>query len=174
MTTTNGILTDAANIREMGLDTLLFARHVTTGLLEDVPGDQWLFQPFPSANHATWIVGHIALNDDNFLTGLGDRPSSVPAEWKTLFGAGSTLARDKASYPQPAELMAHFNDRRTDLLHWFRQLPADQLTATVPEAWQRFGASYAHIMNSLAWHEGLHAGQLTTIRRGLGLGAKFG
>ncbi len=38
-----------------GLEALAFARHVTTGLLEDFDDETALHRPLPEANHALWI-----------------------------------------------------------------------------------------------------------------------
>jgi len=174
MTTAGETIEIVPDVRDIGLTALLFARRVTMGLLEDIPEDQWLYQPVPGGNHATWVIGHIAFNDDNFLVGLGGGDAQVPALWKDVFGAGSTVTNDATAYPSRSELLSQFESRRNDLLSFFKNLPPDRLTADVPEPWQVFGKTPAHVMNSLAWHEGLHAGQLTVIRRALGLGPKFG
>ena len=53
-------------------------------------------------------------------------------------------------------------------------MPTEQLISPVPEEWNSFGANYGILMGTLAWHEGLHAGQLTVIRKSLGIVPKFG
>ena len=53
-------------------------------------------------------------------------------------------------------------------------MSGERLAAALPEDWQVFAKSYGVLINTIAWHEGMHAGQLTVIRRELGLGPKFG
>lgn len=103
-------------LRETGIAALMFARRVTTGLLEDISDDQFFHQPFPGANHAAWIVGHICVNDDSFLTGLEGRPSQLPASWKALFAAGSSPAVDRDHHPNRDQIMTQFEARRQELL----------------------------------------------------------
>ena len=70
--------------------------------------------------------------------------------------------------------MTQFEARRHELLAWFREMPTGQLISPVPEDWKSFGATPGILMSTLAWHEGLHAGQLTVIRKSLGFVPKFG
>ena len=44
-----------------------------------------------------------------------------------------------------------------------------QLRSPLPEGFTGFATSFAALMSSLAWHEGLHTGQLTVVRKSLGL-----
>ena len=158
---------------ENGLAALAFARRITLGLLEDVPLDKLLHQPFPGANHAMWILGHIACADDWFLRTLGPRPSQLPEGWDELFGSGASLRTDSAAYPSWTQVLDQAAARREELVAWFRSLTEDELGQALPENLQPFGATNGVLMSTLAWHEGLHAGQLTTVRRSLGLAPRF-
>lgn len=60
---------------EHGLSVLGFSRRALLGISEDIPASKLTFQPFPGANHALWILGHLAATDDYFLTTLGARKS---------------------------------------------------------------------------------------------------
>lgn len=161
-------------LRESGIAALMFARQVTMGLLEDISDDQFFHQPVSGANHAAWIVGHICHTDDNFLIGLEGRPSQLPAGWEALFAAGSSPAVDSDHHPNRDQIMEQFETRRHELLGWFREMPTEQLISPLPEKWKTFGAHFGILMSPLAWHEGLHAGQLTVIRKSLGIVPKFG
>jgi hypothetical protein len=48
------------------------------------------------------------------------------------------------------------------------------LTSPLPKELETFARSYGGMMCSIAWHEGVHAGQLTVVRKSLGLAPKFG
>ena len=49
----------------------------------------------------------------------------------------------------------------------------DQLASPLPEDFKTFAPSLAALPSSIAWHEGMHSGQLTMIRKSLGIGRKF-
>ena len=107
-------------------------------------------------------------------TGMGGGPSQLPAGWKTLFAAGSSPSVDRDRHPNRDQIVTQFEARRHELLGWFGAMPTDQLISPLPENWKTFGANYGVLMSTLAWHEGLHAGQLTMIRKSLGIAPKFG
>lgn len=164
----------SSQLLKQGLAGLEFARSATLGFLEDIPGDRLTHQPAPGCNHALWIMGHLASTDDYFLSSLAKKPSGIPEEWSKLFGMGSKPVADAKAYPPVAEVRSKLSGRREDLIAWLKSMSEDQLLSPLPEELRRFAPNYAGLCVSLAWHEGLHAGQLTVIRRSLGLEPKFG
>jgi len=164
----------AGGLKSAGLATLAFARRNTLRLFEDIPADQLLHQPVPGGNHALWIVGHLAYVDDMFMTGLMPRASKLPENWANLFGQGSVPSGDASTYPAIAEIRERGEALRGELVGWFESMSEEKLLAPLPEEWKPFAPTYGAMMSSLAWHEGLHAGQLSVVRRSLGIGPKFG
>ncbi|MCP4591047.1 MAG: DinB family protein [bacterium] len=159
---------------EIGLAALKFAREVTLGFLDDIPEDKLCYCPIPEGNHAFWLIGHIAITDDVFRCTLGGKTSKRPELWSKLFGRGSKPLPDAGAYPSPTELRAQLQGTREELLGWFQSLPDPKLTEALPEEFQRFAPNYATLMTTIAWHEGMHAGQLRMIGRSLGNPPKFG
>jgi len=163
----------AGLLLENGLFRLDFARRVTLAMLEDVPFDRWCLQPVADANHAMWITGHLAAIDDFFLVNVGGRTSALPAGWTALFATGSKPVADLDAYPAPEVLMQQLAARREDLKSWFRSLGEEELLSPLP-AGMRFAANLAELMPSVAWHEAWHGGQLSLVRKALGLAPKLG
>ena len=157
-----------------GLEVLTFGRHVTMGLLEDIDDKAAFHRPIVDGNHAMWIAGHIAWDDDFFLTGLAARTSQLPDPWKSLFRSGSTVFDQADKYPAFVDVIERMGSLRADLLDWFGAMSPDELIGPMPMEFRRFGETYGALMGTLAWHEGLHAGQLTVIRKSLGLKPRFG
>jgi hypothetical protein len=164
----------ARNVLEIGLAALTFARKVTTGLLEDIPEDQLMYQPTPTANHALWVMGHVAITDEFFLREAGRRQVKKLEAWKDLFFMGSTPKSSPADYPARSEIRDYLGVSRRDLMDWFKSLSEAELHAPLPQDFQTFGRSPAVLMTTIACHECVHAGQLTLVRKGLGIGPKFG
>ena len=48
-------------------------------------------------------------------------------------------------------------------------LTDEQLAGPPPEGFQKFAPTLGNILMRLLWHEGMHYGQLTVIRKSLGL-----
>lgn len=159
---------------EAGRDTLAFARRLTLGLLDGFEGDAWFHRPFAGANHALWTLGHIAWADDEFLEKLKGRSPQLPPKWYELFAMGSTVEDEAGAYPDPKELFDALAVQREDLLAWFASMNDEQLAAPLPDDWKSFAPNFGAVMSSIAWHEGFHAGQLSVIRKSLGMPRKFG
>ena len=159
---------------EIGKATLEFARHGTVRLVEDIPADKLCHQPLGNTNHALWVLGHLACTDNFFLTSLAGRDPVIDESWNALFGMGSEPTEDPAAYPSPDEVKAGLDRARKAFLDWFQSLDERQLQEPLPEELRGFAPNYAGVMSSVAWHEGFHAGQLSAVRRSLGLPRAFG
>jgi len=159
---------------ESGLAALELARRSTLAFLEDLSGDKLFHQTAPGTNHAVWIMGHLGVTDDFFLSSVGGQEPKCPQEWNKMFGMGSQPTTNPKDYPPPSKIRDNLNDRRRELIAWFKSMDADKLASPLPKEWHEFAPTHAALICSVAWHEGLHAGQLTLIRRSLGLSPKLG
>ncbi len=159
---------------EAGLAAMGFSRRNTLTFFEDIPKDKICHQPFPGANHALWVLGHLAATDDFFLRTFSGKSTMLPEKWGPLFGMGSIPTPHVRDYPAVEEILSLMRPMREGLIGWFQSLTPDQLLKPLPPDWQKFGAHTAQLMFGIAWHEGMHAGQLTVIRKSLGLKPKVG
>lgn len=161
-------------VLERGTAALNFARQALLEFLEDIPEDKLTHQPCVAGNHALWIAGHLAWADDYFMTHVGDKPARCPESLGKLFGMGSTPQSDAATYPSLNEIKNSLADNREALLAWFGSMSADDLNKPLPSDYQSFAADFGMMMTSIAWHEGMHLGQLTVVRKSLGMAPKIG
>jgi hypothetical protein len=162
------------NPREHVIEILTFSRRMTDQLLEDIPDDKLLYQPLEGGNHALWVMGHLAVTDDMFA-GLYDGGSTrLPESYTNVFGMGSTPTSDPAGYPPVAEVRQQYAATRQRVLDAVRTADDATLDSAPPKDFEGFGPDRLGLLISVAWHEGLHAGQLTIVRRSLGIGPKFG
>ena len=145
------------------------ARNFTEGLLADFKTpEQWTHQLFPGANHPLWIVGHLSYVDNSYLRRVGS-PSAVrkPA-YSDLFAKGVKVSGNPGDYPPPEEVLEFARDRRKFLLEDIAGRSEADLAQPLPEGFPPFLPDYGQLYAFLAWHEGMHAGQITVIRRSLG------
>jgi len=157
-----------------GLDTLQFARRTTLMLLENFPADKLVYQPIPGGNHAAWIAGHIAYADDYFMHTLGVRERRLPESWHKSCGYQSKPVGDAGAYPPLTELIDQLGALREELIKWLGTFSPEEIAEPLPTDWKDFAPNYAAFIGAAACHESMHAGQLTVIRKSLGLAPKFG
>ncbi len=167
--------TQATNpLVQAGLATLAFSRGVTMKLLEAIPAESRLMCPVEGAHNVIWIAGHLAMTDDYFLKALAGQESAIDGSWEKLFGMGSVACEDAGLYPAWDEIVSVMAERRGALEAWFTSLDADALAAPLPEEIQMLSPNVGASIGWIAWHEGLHAGQSTAIRKKLGLPTVLG
>lgn len=150
---------------------LRFAHHAMKRLIADIPVEKMCAQPLAGVtmNHSLWIIGHIACTDDYFMREFSGRPMTLPERWHTIFGMGSTPTSDASQYPGADVVIAALNDRRHAYIAWYESLTDQQRAQPAPERWLRFAPTNGDVAYFLTWHRGFHSGQLSTLRRALGL-----
>lgn len=161
------------NAKEHAIAVLNFARGQTDQLLEDIPEDQFLHQPVEGGNHALWVMGHLAVSDE-FLAGLYDGGAArLPETYDKLFGMGSKPTNDAAAYPPVAEVRQHLAATRRRVLAAVQAANDATLNSPLPDDIEGFASDRLAALFNIAWHEGLHAGQITTVRKSLGIAPKM-
>lgn len=155
------------------LQAMRFGRGFLKMLLEKTPDSLFYTPAFPGANHAAWVVGHLALTDNLFLTALAGQPSKIPAEWDALFGVNSKAIPDPAKYPSRAELMKVLDECRAALESWLSSLTDNQLLQPIEGDYAMFAANPAQLGSSSSFHDGFHAAQISATRRASGLPPMF-
>jgi hypothetical protein len=163
----------AMELRDHARHALIFSRRLLEAMLSSFKTpDDWLFQVHPKANHALWIAGHLALVDNSFVGKFRPALARKPEGWDALFSFGSQPKPTPEIYPPPEELVAYLRERRETLLGVLEDLREEELRGPAPAAGERSplaGApSIGHGFFFLAFHEGMHSGQLTLAHRALG------
>ncbi|MHC4065464.1 MAG: DinB family protein [Planctomycetota bacterium] len=160
--------------KQHALTVLTFSRANTNRLLEDIPQDKLLHQTQDGGSHALWVMGHLAVTDDTIAGSYDSGGKKLPENYPELFGMGSKRTTDAAAYPPAGEVRERFVAARQRLLQAVETADAAVLDEALPQESRGFAPDKLGLLFSIAWHEGLHAGQLTMVRRSLGLGPKFG
>jgi len=152
---------------------LLRTRSFTNEMLKSFETrSQWLLQPHRQANHALWIVGHLALADNMFASRFAPDTASKPDGWDEIFWKGSQIQSSSSYYPPTQDVQNYFNERRENLLQVLGNVTDTQLAAPAPGPDERSPIAGAPNMGQLllfaSQHEYLHNGQLSVARRALG------
>ena len=164
----------AKTAKNYALYTLGHSRDNTVSLLAEIPEDKLLHQPFEGANHALWVMGHLAVTDD-WLAGVYDGGGkTLPEQYERLFGMGSKPVNDSGAYPPAAKVRQSFDAACRRLQGAIAGASEAGLAEPLPKELEGFAPDKLAMALKLAWHEGLHAGQLTVIRKSLGIAPMFG
>lgn len=155
--------------RDITTQGLGWSRKTMLDLLEGFPPDRMLYRPTSTDCHALWIMGHIALSDAWILNMITGDKQTLGDGWKS-FGYQSDLTESPADYPPLAEVREQLERQRERLLDWLSGASEADLFAALDDGGIGFAATPLDAINKEIWHEGWHSGQLSALRRAVGLG----
>lgn len=162
-----------ASLLDSQLLAIEYSRRFASAMLEAIPLEQYCHQPFDGANHALWTTGHLAAADCFFMSLIGGPADARFEQLKDKFFIGSKPAGELSAYPPVEEVRRWFEEARANLTAYYRSMSEEELAAPMPEQWARIAANRGSLIARIAVHESAHAGQLTVVRKSLGLAPVF-
>jgi len=145
------------------------AREHTLSLVADVPQEAMQLQASPGERHPAWLLGHLLLADTYLLSLLTVQP--LAGEFQLLlerYGPGSR-PDGQALYDSKQELVDRLGG--TNALRVARvqvMTGRDLVHPLADEVLARAQPTIGHHLQSLVFHEGYHAGQLSSWRKAHG------
>ncbi len=155
--------------KKAAIEYMEFCHRMTVSAFKDWPADKVCAQAEGQPNHLLWTVGHLAMTYQWFANLLDGRPKSYPERYEALFGFGTKPTSDASQYPSLDEVRRVFDES------YARILAAAQATSDADMPGAPLGESGGFVSNRLdvilknAWHDGWHTGQLSVLRKFLGL-----
>ena len=149
--------------------------HEMTGkLCAGFSDHQMLSQPSATDNHLVWQLGHMATTYGWFASMLDGKPAAIGEPYDKLFAFGSKPTGDAGAYPAHAEVRRVHDEQYDRLLRAAGRLnDADALGPTTSDS-GGFLKNKLDVLHKSIWHEGWHQGQISSIRRALGLPGVMG
>lgn len=170
MTTTTA---PALSATRRSVNAAKFSHDVLTKLATEFPEDKAIFQTSPTDNHLLWHLGHLAMDYHWFAAAIDGKPAGVPAEDNTLFGMGSKPLPDAKAYPPLAELRRRYEAGWQRFITAAEALRDDDATKPIFGESSGFLKDRLDTVDKVAWHDGWHAGQISGLRKALGLKGVF-
>ncbi len=159
--------------RDSAIEQIKFAREYLLGLLGNVPASEWFTIPDGCVSNIAWQVGHLTVAQYGLLLfrqrGRAENDTLLmPSPFRKKFAKGTDPASIVSTTISQAELLAAAKAIYDESLAVVGQLDA----ATLWEPIDMPYAGYARKLGAILFcplHEMLHAGQIGTLRRALGL-----
>lgn len=148
---------------------LAWCHEFTGKLCAGFPEEKLTAQPVATDNHLLWQIGHLATGYAWFASMLDGKSSALGEPFDKLFGWGSTPIADLAAYPDHAMVRKVHDDQYQRLVKAAEQLDDKAATAPLPKEAGDFASSKLDVLQKCIWHEGWHQGQISSLRRALGL-----
>lgn len=138
-------------------------------LIDTYPADKALYQVAGTDNHLMWTIGHLATSYSWFASLLDGRSAALPAEYNALFGYQSKPTGNAAVYPSLEEVKSQYRVAYARFSEAMESLSAEDLARPPATESHGFAATRLDVLIRTAWHDGWHSGQLSSLRRALGL-----
>lgn len=155
-------------------DMVSWSHGMLSALLKDWPQDKWTFQNAPSDGHALWQMGHLAMTYawvENSL--VGTKPE-FPERYNALFGFGSKPVDNPALYPSVAEVRSAMERGWERVAKITGAMKESDLAKAPAGDTGGMAKDKGEMVRLLVWHEGWHQGQLSSLRKALGLPGVLG
>lgn len=151
-------------------DAIVAAYRMGHGLLhrmtDDLPPEGFRHQPVSGANSAGWVVGHLAVVLHRTADRLGANPPPLPDGFAEQFAVTKQPAGEQPDYGEPAELVRLFDLYLKVVAEAVGRVPAETLAGPTKTA---FSSNFGEGLLFGAMHIAMHSGQLSLVRRGLGM-----
>jgi len=124
--------------------------------------------PVPGANHAGWIIGHVACSEDSITAQLtGSRPT-IAESVQALFKGGSTCVPEPDKYPSRTEIDKLFRDSRSRTVAALSAFDESKWNLPSPGSWEKSPfPTLGALWGLQGTHQFWHLGQLTVCRQAL-------
>ncbi len=137
-------------------------------LTADLSDEEYFRSPTDKANHAAWIVGHIASSEDWVTAILTGTERRIPDSTRELFRGGSACRPDPSIYPSRKEIDTMFRDARTRAVEAVLGFDETRWSEASPEDAAQAFPTLGTLCSMLGFHPFWHIGQLTMCRAALG------
>jgi hypothetical protein len=153
---------------------LITARQTSEGFLADFKTpEEWVKQVHCEANHALWFAGHMGISDNFFIAVVAPEKARKDPVLESRFGMGSHPTDQVTDYPPVETVLAFMRERRATLLQILDELTDADLAKPTPKGTPEFLSDVGSVFETAIWHEGMHSGQLSVVRRSLGHKPRF-
>jgi hypothetical protein len=136
--------------------------------VDDLSPQEYLHRATPQSNCTAWIIGHLTLSDRGALKQLGvsDLPA-LPEGFEQRIVRDAAAAAKANDFGDVQALLPLFDQHRALLIEAVKRASASDLERPLAKPNPMFG-TVGQLAAFMALHAGVHAGQITMIRRSLG------
>lgn len=159
----------ASKAKAAALELLHWVHGTTEAMVHSFPEEKAVFQTSPTDNHLLWNIGHLATAYSWFASLIDGRKAELPGQYDQLFGYKSQPVADTRVYPPLDEVKANYASAYQRLIDAAAAMKDDEVYSPTKEESHGFAASRVEVVYKAAWHDGWHSGQISSLRRGLGL-----
>lgn len=154
-----------ARPNDVVLDQLQIGQYLIEKFTEDLSDAEYFCAPIDGANHAGWILGHIACSEDTIVSLIGGTPTRLAQTVHGLFRKGSSCLVDASEYPLRKEIDELFRNSRANTVEALGAFDKDKWRDPSPEEGPRdLFPTLGALWGLVGTHQFWHIGQLAMCR----------
>ncbi len=157
---------EAIRVRnEILLKQLAAFRHNTLSAVEGLTEEEADFVPEGFNNNIRWNLGHIYLDQYDWLYHKTREDNPAPRHYRELFGYGTKPENWQQTPPTLEEL----RNRLMEQVQFIEQAFGHRLDQELDEPTELGMSTFAEVLPRTFYHEGLHMGTIIAIRKAINL-----
>lgn len=151
------------------LESLNWTHAMTAQLANSVPPEKVTWQSAPTDNHVLWTLGHLATAYSWFASLIDGKGAELPGDYDKLFAFKSAPVNDPSKYPSIDSVRQLHEAAYRRMIEAIGDLTdAEALKPTTTDT-GGFVKTKLEAIHRAIWHESWHQGQISTLRRAMGL-----
>jgi hypothetical protein len=128
-----------------------------------------LVRPVEGANHIKWQLGHVIASQAGLVeTVCPGKVPALPEGFAAKYTKDTAASDDPNTFDTKADLLRVADEQNAAAMAVLDSLSDADLEKPIPEKYQMFGPTVAHLFTMLPCHWTMHAGQWAVVRRKLG------
>jgi len=155
-------------LKDIVIEQLNSGQYLFNKFTADLTDAEYFKIPVPGANHAAWIVGHVATSEDSLTAAATGKPKRVPENLQKLFKGGSPCNPEASKYPSRKEIDELFRTSRAQTVEALKAFDESTWGDPAPQGYPKeLFPTLGSIWGLQGTHQFWHIGQLTVCRAAL-------
>ncbi|HBE69489.1 MAG TPA: DinB family protein [Planctomycetaceae bacterium] len=153
-----GIIKSSMNLTDM----------VVKAYVGDLSDAELLRRPSEGCNHIAFQLGHLISSEIHLLSGITETDFNLPEGFAENHSGDAASSDDASKFLTGKEYMDLYDQVRQNTLAAVDKMSADDFDAESPESLRSFAPTKGDVLNLIATHPMMHAGQFVIVRRQTG------
>ncbi len=146
-------------------NTISNAQEIMMAYVGDLTDADLMVRPVAGVNHIAWQLGHLAVAENQMLSGAGVTMPALPDGFAEAYTKETSTSDDQAKFHKKQELLAAIQTQREGTIAAMESATDDDLSKLAPEAMQAYAKTVGEIYNMIGIHILMHLGQFVPVRR---------
>ena len=156
------------NRKDVVLEQLRLGEYLIEKFTADLSDPEYFMVPAEGANHAGWILGHIAVSEDAITSAATGSPKRLPEPTHELFKGGTECRPDASKYPTRSKIDELFRNARVHTVEALKGFDEGRWDDPSPDEYsEEIFPTLGSLWAVQGTHQYWHIGQLTVCRTAL-------